>query len=105
MNSTSQLLEIPAGTMTGTFTSLDQTHLSEEENKQVGAEKRFQGIWRGGVLNTWGATFKQACKECATREQEGQLADMLTILKRCRHAMYSIFVNSAHHVWKYCCET
>ena len=76
MNPTSQPLELPAGTTIGTFTSIDQTDVSEGEHKHDGAARCPRGTWK--VPEHLEAMFQQACKGCTTREQEGQLADLLT---------------------------
>ena len=76
MNPTNQPLELPAGTTIGTFTSIDQTDVSEGESKQGGAVRRTRETWE--VPEHLEAMFKQACKGCETGEQEGQLADLLT---------------------------
>ena len=76
MNLTSQPLELPAGTTIGTFTSIDQTDVSEGESKQGDAVRRTRETWE--VSEHLEAMFKQACKGCETGEQEDQLAELLT---------------------------
>ena len=76
LNPTSQPLELPAGTTIGTFTSIDQQDISENESSQAGAARCTGETWE--IPEHIEAMFKQACKGCATKEQEGQLAELLS---------------------------
>ena len=76
MNPTSQPLELLAGTTIGTYTSIDQTDVSGGGRKQGSAVRRTRENWE--VPEHLEAMFKQACKGCETREQEDQLAELLT---------------------------
>ena len=69
-------MELPDGTTIGLFTSIDQIDVGKETSKQVGAVRHTRETWE--ILKHLEAMFKQICKECAMREQEGQLADLLT---------------------------
>ena len=60
MNSTSQPLQLPAGTTIGTFTSIDQTDVSEEERKHDEAARHPHKT--GEVPEHLEAMFQQACK-------------------------------------------
>ena len=75
LNPTSQPLELPAGTTIGTFTSIDQQDISDNESNPEGAARRTRETWE--VPEHIEAMFEQACKGCATKEQEGQLAELL----------------------------
>ena len=46
------------------------------ESKHVGAVRHTRKTWE--LPKHLEAMFKQACKECVTKEKEGQLADLLT---------------------------
>ena len=75
LNPTSQPLELPAGTTIGTFTSIDQQDISDNENNSEGAARCTGETWE--VPEHLEAMFEQACKGCTTKEQEGQLAELL----------------------------
>ena len=74
-NPTSQPLELPAGITIGTFTNIDQQDISDNESNSEGAARRTERTWE--VSEHLEAMFEQACKGCASKEQEGQLAELL----------------------------
>ena len=76
LDPTSQPLELPAGTNIGTFTSIDQKDISQNESSQAGAARCTGKTLE--ITEHIEAMFKQACKSCATKKQESQLAELLS---------------------------
>ena len=75
LSPTSQPLELTAGTTIGTFTSIDQQDISKNRSITEGAARCTRETWE--VPEHIEAILRQACKGCATKEQEGQLAKLL----------------------------
>ena len=75
LNLTSQILELPAETTIETFTSIDPQNISKGNSSQVKTERCTHETRE--VLEHVEAMFRQAWKDCANKEQTGQLADFL----------------------------
>ena len=76
INPSNQLLELAAGLTIGTFTSIVQQDITENEEKQSGSVRCTPTTSK--VPDHLEAKYQKSCQDGVTREQESRLAALLT---------------------------